>query len=233
MDYAKNPSRFHRRVVYALDFYLPLPLTALMFWLWWARTGSAAFAAYTIAAGLVFGYLVPGIGTNLLGLWRFSGPWKLGAYYPHHGFLYAPYLSLVLYGCFGVWDTLTVGQAVTSILCMGFAQGLVSSLHDISGIKAGMIRIFNSKSASGSSPEEIVMECGPLGFGLFGAVYALFGVLAYRFYVLEGAGGWLSVAAWALGCAAAMGLAGVPYVIKERRFIGAARARIGNAGRRP
>lgn len=102
-----NFSRFHRRVVYVLDFYLPFPLTALMFWLWWARTGSAAFAAYTTAAGLIFGYLVPGIGTNLLGLWKFSGPWKLGSYYLHHGFLYAPYLSLVLYGCFGVWNTLT------------------------------------------------------------------------------------------------------------------------------
>jgi len=55
----KNSSRFHRGIVYALDFYLPFPLTALMFWLWWARTGSAAFAAYTIAAGLAFGYLVP------------------------------------------------------------------------------------------------------------------------------------------------------------------------------
>ena len=227
----KNSSRFHRRIVYALDFYLPLPLTALMFWLWWARTGSAAFAAYTIAAGLVFGYLVPGIGTNLLGLWRFSGPWMVGNYYLHHGFLYAPYLSLVLYGCFGVWDTLTLGQAVTVILCMGLVQGLVSSLHDICGIKAGMIRIFNARSASGASPEEIVMGWGPLGFGLFGAVYALFGVLAYRFYVLESAGGWLSVAVWACGCAGAMGLTGIPYVIKERRFIGAGCA--GNVRRQP
>ena len=220
----KSFSPFHRRLVYVLDFYLPFPLTALMFWLWWARTGSAAFAAYTIAAGLVFGYLVPGIGTNLLGLWRFSGPWKLGRYYLHHGFLYAPYLSLVLYACFGVWNTLTLGQAVTSILCMGLVQGLVSSLHDICGIKAGMLQIFNARAASGVSPEEIVMDWGPLGFGLFGAVYALFGVLAYRFYVLENAGAWLSVAAWACGCAGAMGLTGIPYIIKERRFIGAGRA---------
>lgn len=121
----KDPARFQRRLVYVVDFFLPFPLTVLMFWLWWARTGSVAFAAYTLAAGLVFGYTVPGIGTNLLGLWRFSGPWMLGSYYLHHGFLYAPYLSLVLYACFGVWDTLTIGQAVTLILCMGLVQGLV------------------------------------------------------------------------------------------------------------
>lgn len=86
----KNFSAFHRRVVYVLDFYLPFPLTALMFWLWWIRTGSAAFAAYTIAAGLVFGYLVPGIGTNLLGLWRFSGPGSWAATISTTGFFTLP-----------------------------------------------------------------------------------------------------------------------------------------------
>ncbi len=210
-----------RAFIWLVDYLLPLPLTAVMYLAWAARTGSAAFAAYTLALGLTFGYLVPGIGTNLLGLWRFSGPLRVGNYFLHHGFMYAPWLSLTLFVTWGEWGAPGPVQAATVVATTALAQGLVSSLHDIAGVQAGVIEIFNARAEAGRCPEAVVLAYGHVGFGLFGAAYAGACLLARaelvagtgpgRFALLVGQGVML------------MGLAGVPYLIKERRFIGAAR----------
>jgi hypothetical protein len=203
-----------------VDWILPLPLTAAMYLLWRERAG-AAFAGYTIALGLAFGYAVPAIGTNVLGLWRFNGPFRVGDFHLHHGFLYAPYLSLVLYLTWGDWDVLTAGQAATVVVSTGLAQALLSSVHDIQGVKAGAIEIFNARAEEGASAEAIVLDYGPIGFGLFGAAYAGACLCANR-VLARGAGPGAFVGLVA-GGVTLMGLTGIPYLVKERRFIGAAR----------
>jgi hypothetical protein len=220
-------TRRARALVWLIDYLLPLPLTAAMYLLWEARTGSAAFAAYTLLLGLAFGYVVPGIGTNLLGLWRFSGPLRVGNFFLHHGFMYAPYLSLTLFVTWGEWGAAGPVQAATTVASTALAQGLVSSLHDIAGIRAGAIEIFSARAEAGRSPEAVVLEYGPVGFGLLGAAYAASCLLA-RGEVVAGA----SPGRFALlvsGGVLLMGLTGLPYVVKERRFIGAA----GRTPRRP
>ena len=210
-----------RAFIWLVDYLLPLPLTAAMYLAWRARTGSPAFAAYTLLLGLAFGYVVPGIGTNLLGLWRFSGPLRVGNFFLHHGFMYAPWLSLTLYVTWGEWGAPGPARALTVLASAALAQGLVSSLHDVAGLKAGAIEIFTARAAAGRSPEAIVLEYGPIGFGLFGAAYALSCLLA-RGELLAGPG----PGRFALlvgGGVLMMGLTGLPYVVKERRFIGAAR----------
>ena len=62
-----SDTRFPRLFIMIVDYILPLPLTVLMYVLWLARTGEAWFSAYTLALGIAFGYILPGIGTNLLG----------------------------------------------------------------------------------------------------------------------------------------------------------------------
>jgi hypothetical protein len=57
-----------RAYLYLIDFVLPLPMTAVMFVLWHSRTGNAMFAAYVLALGVLFGYIFPGIGSNVLHL---------------------------------------------------------------------------------------------------------------------------------------------------------------------
>src|ERR1035438_9634008 len=100
-----------RAYLYLIDFVLPLPMTALMFVLWRLRTGNAIFAAYTLALGVLFGYIFPGIGTNVLHLWKFNGPLRIGNYFLHHGFMYAPYLSLVFYIAFAEGTPLSAGNS--------------------------------------------------------------------------------------------------------------------------
>ena len=65
-------------------------------WLWWWWSGSVAFTAYVTLLAIAFGYVVPGIGTNVLKRWRFHGPLRMGNYYVHHGFIWAANLSPAL-----------------------------------------------------------------------------------------------------------------------------------------
>lgn len=209
-----------RAFIWLVDYLLPLPLTAVMFMLWEARTGSAPFAAYTLALGLAFGYVIPGIGTNLLGLWRFNGPLRVGNYFLHHGFMYAPWLSLTLYVTWGEWGASGPAQVATTVASAALAQGLVSSLHDVAGLKCGAIEIFTARAEAGRSPEAVVLEYGPFGFGLFGAAYAASCLLARPELVAGTSPG--RFALLVSGGVLLMGLTGIPYVIKERRHIGAA-----------
>jgi len=216
-----------RTFIWLVDYLLPLPLTAVMFLLWEARTGSASFAAFTLALGLAFGYVVPGVGTNLLGLWRFTGPLRVGNYFLHHGFMYAPWLSLSLYLTWGEWGEPGPVQAATTVVTAALVQGLVSSLHDIAGLKSGAIEIFNARAEAGRSPEAIVLAYGPFGFGLFGAAYAASCLLARAELVAGASTGRFTLLA--SGGVLLMGLTGIPYVLKERRHLGAA----GRTPRRP
>jgi len=65
-----------------------------MYYIWRQRTGSALFSVYVLTLGVLFGYIFPGIGTNVLHLWKFNGPLRMKNYFLHHGFMYAPYLAL-------------------------------------------------------------------------------------------------------------------------------------------
>ncbi len=209
-----------RIFILLVDWILPFPLTAALYFLWAAREG-APFAAYTLALGLAFGYVVPAIGTNLLGLWRFNGPFRAGEYFFHHGFLYAPYLSLTLYVTWGLRGALGAGGVAAVAVAAAVVQAFLSCLHDIQGVRSGAIEIFNAKAEAGRSPEAIVLDYGPIGFALFGASYAACCLFAHE--ALPRAATPATFAALVAAGVTIMGATGIPYIVKERRFIGAAR----------
>lgn len=174
----KSKYALERAYLLLVDFVLPLPLTALMYYLWQQRTGNALFAAYVLTLGVVYGYVYPGIGTNLLRLWKFNGPLRIGNFHIHHGFMYAPYLALVFYVAFAPGTPLTLEHIVRTILCSAFIQIVISCHHNVWGVKTGMIEINNTPTKLGKSPLEIVMHYGVVGFGLIGASFA--GSCSYR-----------------------------------------------------
>jgi hypothetical protein len=183
------------------------------------RSGSAWFASYTILLGLSFGYVVPGIGTNLLKLWRFHGPWKVGNYYWHHGFLYAPYLAVVLWLTASFRAEITLANVVATIGAMAIVQSVLSCHHDYMGLVAGEIEIFNAPARAGAGPRAIILDYAPIGFALFGAAYAGSCLLAYRRLVL-GPGPTLVCMIELLAAGLAlMTFAGLPYLIRERAYI--------------
>jgi hypothetical protein len=205
-----------RAYLYLIDFVLPLPMTALMFVLWRWRTGNAIFAAYTLALGVLFGYIFPGIGINILHLWKFNGPLRIGNYFIHHGFMYAPYLSLVLYIAFAEGTPLSAGNGVRIVLSSAFIQCVLSCHHDYCGVGTGMIEI-NSKAARARlSPVEIVTDFGVVSFALVGASFSGSCLVAYHFIVGKGnRDPWAFVLLLLLGLAL-MGVAALQYVIKNR-----------------
>ena len=75
---------------------LPLPVAVAMYFLWTKWSDDRTFALFVMLLPLVYGYVVPGIATNLLHKWRFKGPWVVGHYYVHHGVLYAANMSPLL-----------------------------------------------------------------------------------------------------------------------------------------
>ena len=85
-----------RLVIHFWIYVLPLPLTVAMYFAWMAWSHNRAFTWYVLLLPLVYGYVVPGIATNLLHKWRFKGAWVVGQYYAHHGFLYVANMSPLL-----------------------------------------------------------------------------------------------------------------------------------------
>jgi len=63
----------------------PLVLLPLAYWLWLQRcAGEHRLAALALAIPVLFAYIVPAIGTNVLRIWEFNTRLRLGRFRPHH-----------------------------------------------------------------------------------------------------------------------------------------------------
>lgn len=205
-----------RAYLILIDFVLPLPMTALMYLLWYQRTGSAPFSIYVLTLGVLFGYIFPGIGTNVLHLWKFHGPMRIGNYFLHHGFMYAPYLALVFYVAFPRETPLTLGNVIRIVLCSALIQCVVSCHHDICGVTTGMIEINNAATRLKRSPVRIVASFGVVGFSLVGATFATSCLIAYHTILVRGASDLRTFALLLAMGLALMGVAALQYLFQER-----------------
>lgn len=162
--------------------FIGFPLLAL---LWYQRYG-VAFSVLVMGLPLLFGYLVPGIGTNVLKMWCFRDSWLIGNYYIHHGFIYASGLSLALYIGFvpipegGVWASLANIVRTAAII------GFLGWWHDLIAIRQGVLEVHNRPWRQGAAPEVIVTQYAPLCFALIGAIYAGMAVWGYQALVRQG-----------------------------------------------
>jgi len=218
MKLKELPAIKHGRVLFIIDFILPLPLTALMFYLWYIRTNSWSFSLYVILLPLLFGYTVPGIGTNILKLWAFK--WKfmrMGNYFIHHGFMYAPYFALSLYLTFGNGGQISFIQAATIVISNTFLQCFLTTWHDYWGVKSGMIEIYNRPFREGKSAAEIILDYGPVGYAMFGCTYAISCLVAYRYLFNSTSFSFLTFLLLIISGLILMGLAGLHYVFRERK----------------
>jgi hypothetical protein len=167
---------------------LPIPLSVAMYYIWAFWSGSQLFAAYVILLPLIYGYVAPGIATNVLRKWRFRGPWVVGRFYVHHGFMYCANMAPLL---FIAWlgtqrEPLSAATAVRILICAGALHGFVQSWHDLLIVRHGMVEINNRPTREGRSAEEIVAHYGPLCFFLIGLTYAAGSLLAFQALVIQG-----------------------------------------------
>ena len=163
--------------------FVGLPLLA---WLW-TESGGPAFAVLVLGLPLLFGYIFPGIGTNLLKMWRFRDAWVVGRFFIHHGFIYAATMGTVMYFAFippsGSDDWLTLLGNMAR--CAGIL-GFVGWTHDLVAIRAGLMEVYNQEWRRGEPPEVIAAQYAPLSFSLLGVCYAALVTLGYQTIVLDG-----------------------------------------------
>jgi hypothetical protein len=123
---------------------------------------------------VVFAYVVPGLGTNWLGLWEFNTRFRIGRFRPHHGFVFGTATSLFGLVCipeatpgFSISDCLRAGLVTGSVI------GFWNWLYDTYAIKSGFIVLHTRLAAEGKAAEVVAAHHAPVYFGVFGACYGV------------------------------------------------------------
>jgi hypothetical protein len=153
----------------------PLIFLPLGYWLWLGRYGgNHALAALALSVPIVFAYVIPGLGMNVLGLWEVNTRFRVGKFRPHHGFVFGTATSLFGLVCVpaGSGDGSLAAYA-RAALVTGSVIGFWNWLYDTYAIKAGFILIHNRLAAEGNPAEVIATDHAPVFFGTFGVVYGL------------------------------------------------------------
>ena len=177
----------------------PAVFLPLAYVLWLRRfDGDHLLTLAAVQIPVLFAYVIPGIGTNVLGLWEIRGRWRLGRFRPHHGFVFGSAASLMAVVALpeaaaglGLWQ---VGR---SAFVVGSVFAFWNWLYDTYAVKAGFLVVYNRPHYEQAGPEAIATDYAPVFFGSFGAVYGASLELLRYYLVARGRPelyGWLLVA---------------------------------------
>src|SRR5262249_22251777 len=154
----RDPEEARHAVRTAMRLYpyvAPLVLTPLAFWLWHGN-----LTAWLVP--ILWAYIVPGIGTNVLKVWEFDTRLRLGRFRPHHGFVFGSATSML------AW---LVHLWINQVWAYAVVIGVVNVAYDIVAIRAGILRVYNQPFADGKGAAAIAMDYAPWFFGGFGLIY--------------------------------------------------------------
>ena len=155
------------------QFVVPLTLFPLSYVLWLRRyDGDHALVWLALLLPVMFAYVIPGIGTNWLGLWEFNTRFRLGRFRPHHGFVFGTATSL--FGLLCVPEAaagFNLGECLRAALVTSSVIGFWNWLYDTAAIKSGFIIVHTRPAAEGQPAEVIAAHHAPVYFGVFGACY--------------------------------------------------------------
>jgi hypothetical protein len=155
------------------QFAAPLFILPLSYWLWLQRYGGEhRLAALMLSIPVLYAYIVPAVGTNVLRIWEFNTRLRLGRFRPHHGFVFGSATSLIALavlpaGLAGTWETLRAGLVLGSVLAFW------NWFYDVEALRAGFLRVYTRSYAEHRGPEAIAMDYAPPIFGLFGLCYGI------------------------------------------------------------
>lgn len=181
-----------RRLLSLYQFLVPVVLLPLAYWLWLRRFQAPSFVLYGLAIPVVFAYVIPGLGTNVLGLWEINTRFRLGKFRPHHGFMFGTGTALLALPCFtaptdGVF---TWGGLMQAGFLVGTVLAFWNWVYDLAAIGSGFITVYNQPYADGKGTEAIVSDYAPVYFGVFGWVYGLAVYLGEVFLLGQGRWSW-------------------------------------------
>ncbi|MFZ2268292.1 MAG: hypothetical protein WAV95_12010 [Azonexus sp.] len=195
----------------------PLVLAPLSFWLWWGEYGNWPQVLVAWLIPVLWAYIVPGVGTNICGVWEFDARWKLGRFRPQHGFVFGSAtasLAWLLHGqpAQSVGDVLRYAVVLCSVL------GFWNFLYEVRALQSGMLKVYNQPWADGRGEEAIVFDYAPWFFGGFGAAYGLLVAGLEYFVHRQGLPGpWLTAAVVLGGLAGCIALPVFGFIRQSRR----------------
>jgi hypothetical protein len=162
-----------KRLFSLYQYIAPAVLTPLCAYLWWRHySGNIGLSAIALLVPVLHAYIVPGIGTNLLGVWEFDVRIRLGKFRPHHGFVFGATTSLLILLISGPADAApTIGGAVTSGLAAAVLLGTVNWIYDFAAIRAGILKVYNQPWAERRGPAAITSDYALWFFGGFGLIF--------------------------------------------------------------
>lgn len=212
-----------RRALSVYAYVAPAILAPLSFFLWYREyDGDPWRVAVAWLLPIVWAYVVPGIGTNVLKVWEFDSRLRLGRFRPHHGFVFGSATAMLAWLVHprAAGD---LGGALTYALVTAGVLGLVNVLYDIKALEAGILRVYNQPWAEGRPAAAIALDYGPWFFGGFGFVYGA-GV---------GAMEWLGPAAPMQAALALLLIAALACVLPTAAYMLQSMHRHGHWGTRP
>jgi hypothetical protein len=119
---------------------------------------------------MLWAYIVPGIGTNVLKVWEFDVRLRLGRFRPHHGFVFGSATSMFAW-LVHAGPALDVFAVARYALVLCSVLGFWNLLYDIKALQSGILRVYNQPWAEGQPEAAVAMDYAPWFFGAFGAVY--------------------------------------------------------------
>lgn len=149
----------------------PAVLAPLSFALWW-RTYDGDLWLTLIAwlIPVVYAYIVPGVGTNILNVWEFDTRFRLGRFRPHHGFVFGSATATIAWVCH-VNVASELSDVIRISLIFAAALGFSNILYDVKALDSGILRVYNQPWADGKDSAAVAMDYGPWFFGGFGLIY--------------------------------------------------------------
>lgn len=153
----------------------PLLLFPLSYYLWLRQCGDNHTLVWLVLSiPITFAYIIPGLGTNWLGLWEINTRLRLGKFRPHHGFVFGTATSLLALLCVAESPSdFSTLELIRSGFILGSVLAFWNWLYDMLAIKAGFIVVYNKPSAENRGAEAIAADYAPVLFGTFGLCYGL------------------------------------------------------------
>ena len=149
-----------RKTLSIYQYAAPAVLVPLSLWLWIREVHDVRLALCAWLLPILWAYIVPAIGTNVLKVWEFDTRLRLGRFRPHHGFVFGSATATIAWAVHGApWPVLAL-----LLFAVNFA-------YDVIALRSGMLHVYNQPWAEGKSEVAVALDYAPWFFGGFGSIY--------------------------------------------------------------
>ena len=160
-----------KRILSLYQYIAPAILTPLAGWLWYEESNhNLQILLMAWLLPILWAYIVPGIGTNILKMWEFDTRLKLGRFRMHHGFVFGSATSMFAWLAHPTsassWE-----EVLRSAFILAGVLGFINIVYEIKALQAGILKVYNQPWADGKGAEAIALDYSPWFFGGFGAAY--------------------------------------------------------------